>query len=194
MWGRFRGGREFRAGPPPPSTRYPGRFPPKRVRVDRVDVLVAPDNAEAAMVALIDSAGTSIRVQQVSIGSPDHPFVRALFRAARRVVRVRVLLSGAWYVEEDNRALADALNARISPTPQVTIEMPCAASERGVRIQILFDTGSVGGITHRSTARLKRIDACGVAVALVRGDGTLSDFHHASYAVVDDRIPPPRAW
>lgn len=89
---------------------FPGRFPPASVHVDRVEVLVAPDNAEAGVVDLLDGAERSIRVQQVSIGSREHPFVEATVRAARRGVPVSVLLSSAWYVREENEVLVEWLN------------------------------------------------------------------------------------
>ena len=89
---------------------YPTRFPPSTVPVDRVRLLVAPDNVEREVVHVIDSATDSIDVLQVSVGSRQHPFVRALVRAAERGVRVRLLLSGASYVQRENRDLAERLN------------------------------------------------------------------------------------
>jgi phosphatidylserine/phosphatidylglycerophosphate/cardiolipin synthase-like enzyme len=91
---------------------YPTRFRPRTVPVDRVHVLVAPDNAERSVVERIDAAEESVRVLQATAGGPDQPFVRALVRAARRGVRVRVLLNGVWYAREENRAVARALNER----------------------------------------------------------------------------------
>ena len=94
---------------PPANGSYPGQFLPEPVRVDRVEVLVAPDNAEAGVVDLIDGAERTVRIQQVSFGSREHPFVEATVRAARRGVHVSVLLSSAWYVREDNEALVEWL-------------------------------------------------------------------------------------
>jgi phosphatidylserine/phosphatidylglycerophosphate/cardiolipin synthase-like enzyme len=96
----------------PANETYPTRFPPRSVAVERTRVLVAPDNAERSVVASIDAADESVRVLQMTAGGPRQPFVRALVRAARRGVRVRVLLSGAWYAREENRAVARALNER----------------------------------------------------------------------------------
>ncbi|MDZ7702080.1 MAG: phospholipase D-like domain-containing protein [Halobacteriales archaeon] len=73
-------------------------------------MLLAPDNAEARVIALLDGAERTIRVLQVSVGGRDQPFVRALVRAARRGVTVELLLADAWYVRERNRAVADTLN------------------------------------------------------------------------------------
>jgi phosphatidylserine/phosphatidylglycerophosphate/cardiolipin synthase-like enzyme len=64
------------------------------------------------MLDLLDSADESIRVQQVAIGGRKHSLLQATLRAARRGVEVEILLSSAWYVEEDNRALVEWLNDR----------------------------------------------------------------------------------
>ena len=108
-WRRVRSGVEP-VEKPPANGGFPGQFAPRRVDVDRVEVVVAPDNAEGAVVGLLDGAERSIRIQQVAIGSREHPFVVATVRAARRGVPVSVLLSGAWYVREDNQALVEWLN------------------------------------------------------------------------------------
>jgi phosphatidylserine/phosphatidylglycerophosphate/cardiolipin synthase-like enzyme len=110
-WGAFRRGRRFGAGDRSNAT-YPTRFEPESVDVRNVSVLVAPDNAERAVVERIGRAEESVSVVQVSLGGPDGPFVTALLRAARRGVRVRILLSSAWYVHEENDRLAEALNDR----------------------------------------------------------------------------------
>ena len=46
------------------------------------------------------------------IDGPDQRFLRAVVRAARRGVDVRVLLSSAWYVREENARLVDHLRER----------------------------------------------------------------------------------
>ncbi|PSP55216.1 phospholipase, partial [Halobacteriales archaeon QS_1_67_19] len=108
-WSAFRRGRSFEPEPPANGS-YPAAIAPANVSVESVSVAVAPDNAEGAMVSLLDSATESIRVQQVAIGDRENPFLRAALRAARRGVEVRILLSSAWYVREDNRALVERLN------------------------------------------------------------------------------------
>lgn len=107
-WSGVRTGRTFVAEPAANGT-FPSEFEPEPVRVRNVRVLVAPDNAEAELVRLVDDADTSVRVVGPTVGA-DGPFVGALLRAARRGVEVRLLLSGAWYVSEENRVLADRLN------------------------------------------------------------------------------------
>jgi phosphatidylserine/phosphatidylglycerophosphate/cardiolipin synthase-like enzyme len=60
-------------------------------------------------VGLLDNSTDSIDVQQVTIGQPGNPLIQAILRAARRGVRVRRLLSGAWYARDENRAMAETL-------------------------------------------------------------------------------------
>jgi phosphatidylserine/phosphatidylglycerophosphate/cardiolipin synthase-like enzyme len=111
-WPQYRSERTFAESPPVPTERYPDRFEPRSTNATRVSVLAAPDNAASEIVERIDSATESIRVEQISIGSRGHPFVRALLRAARRGVEVRVLLGSASYVRAGNRAIAEWLTAR----------------------------------------------------------------------------------
>lgn len=112
-WGVFRRDRTFTTTGTADGS-YPSRFDPERVRARRVRVLTAPGNAEGAVVGVVDGAERRVDVVQPSLGDPDTPLVRSLLRAAERGVRVRVLLSGAWYVEAENRALVERLNGRAS--------------------------------------------------------------------------------
>ncbi|PSQ45417.1 phospholipase [Halobacteriales archaeon SW_7_68_16] len=106
-WERFR--RDVDPVPGSRATgRYPRRFDPRSVRADAVRVLVAPDDAEPALVDLLADADRSIRVQQASI-DPTGPLANATLAAARRGVAVRVLLSGAWYAREENRRVVARL-------------------------------------------------------------------------------------
>lgn len=111
-WQVYRADREFGQLSQVPAERYPARFEPLSANATRVSVLAAPDNAASAIVGRIDNATGSIRVELISIGSRGHPFVRALLRAARRGVEVRVLLGSASYVRRDNRAIAEWLTER----------------------------------------------------------------------------------
>lgn len=108
-WSRFRPGADLPETGTPEAVRFHERFEPRRVRADGLSLLLAPDNAEASVVGVLDGAEASIDVVQVSVGGPGHPFVRALVRAARRGVRVRLLISRAWYVRDRNEATAAAL-------------------------------------------------------------------------------------
>ncbi len=112
-WSEVRAGKSFSAARNPPANdSYPGRFSPEVAHVERARLLVAPDNAEAALVSVLGNATRSVDVQQVSLGGPNHPLVCATLDAARRGVEVRILLSSAWYVREDNRRMVDWLTER----------------------------------------------------------------------------------
>ncbi|MFB6201143.1 MAG: phospholipase D-like domain-containing protein [Halorhabdus sp.] len=107
-WRQFRDGREFTEGGRANGS-FPRRYRPRTYRVTDVALLVAPDNAERAVIERLDAAKQSIDVIQVGVGGPDQAFVRALKRAADRGVDVRLLLSRAWYAEAENLAVASTL-------------------------------------------------------------------------------------
>jgi len=107
-WREFRAGRRFEADEAADGS-YPGRFAVERVRYRNASVLVAPDNAERAVLDRLGGADESIRVVQMGLGA-ESSFARALVEAGRRGVEVRVLLSGAWYAREENRRVARRLN------------------------------------------------------------------------------------
>jgi len=110
-WSEVRRGRSFEpAGAANGS--YPTRYSPETVPVERTRLLVTPDNAADEVVSVLDGADDSVAVLQMSVGGPDQRFLRAVLRAARRGVDVRVLLSSAWYVREENRRLVDHLRER----------------------------------------------------------------------------------
>lgn len=93
--------------PSPASGAYPVRFPPRRVDVEDVTLLTAPDNAAGELLELLRTAEESVTVVQPRIGN-ETPLRHALLAAARRGVSVRILVSGSWYSEPENRALAEA--------------------------------------------------------------------------------------
>lgn len=103
----------------PATGEYPTEFPPQSVPVNRTKLLVAPDNAESELSALIRTAEDAISVKQVRIGDRSFPLLERLLAAAERGVEVRVLLSGAWYVKEENEQLAAWLSeqAKIGELP-----------------------------------------------------------------------------
>jgi phosphatidylserine/phosphatidylglycerophosphate/cardiolipin synthase-like enzyme len=108
-WRRHRRGRTFDSGTPAEGD-YPSRFEPTDVTAAEVRVLTAPGNAESALVGVVDGADERVDVIQPSIGRRDGPLLRATVRAAERGVEVRVLVSGAWYVAEENAAFVEWLN------------------------------------------------------------------------------------
>jgi len=107
-WSRHRRGKSFDPGTPANGS-YPSRIDPTTT-AGTVRVLTAPGNAESAVVGVIDAADERVDVIQPTIGRRDGPLLRATVRAAARGVEVRVLLSGAWYVAEENAALVEWLN------------------------------------------------------------------------------------
>jgi len=107
-WERFRRGRAFER-PRPADNRFERRFAPREYRVEATRLAVTPDAGTDPIVDVLDAADESVRVVGASIDREATP-TRALVRAARRGVRVRVLLSSASYVREEHRQLADSLN------------------------------------------------------------------------------------
>jgi cardiolipin synthase len=112
---------------------YPAEFEPQSLPVERTTLLVAPDNAQRETLDMIGSAEESINIKQVRIGGREVPFLQAVLAAAERGVEVRILLSGAWYVAEENRRLQtwleDQAAARDLPL-SVRIAEPDGAYEK----------------------------------------------------------------
>ena len=104
-WGEYRQGRQFERAEPATGT-YPTEFRAESVSVQRTDLLITPDNAQGELVATIDDADNSIDVIQPTVGDWNSPLLQALRRAALRGVEVRLLLSDAWYVREENKQTA----------------------------------------------------------------------------------------
>jgi len=107
-WAQVRRGRTFERAAVANGS-YPSRRSPATVPVNRTRLLLAPDNAGSGVTDAIDGAEESVDVLQMSIDGPDQRFLRATLEAARRGVEVRVLLSSAWYVEDENRRLVEHL-------------------------------------------------------------------------------------
>ena len=93
----------------PANDSYPTRFPPIETRANSVEVLLAPDNAREGVRELVRSADDSLLVEQPRL-APDGAFANWTIDAARRGIRVRVLLSGKWYNEAENRNTTERLN------------------------------------------------------------------------------------
>ncbi|AGB15447.1 phosphatidylserine/phosphatidylglycerophosphate/cardiolipin synthase [Halovivax ruber XH-70] len=93
------------------SQSFPERHKPAVADVDEVELLLAPDNAGTRLRELIDGADESIQIVQVDVGEPDFVLLEAALAAAHDGVDVDLLLDGSWYVAEENRALADRLDA-----------------------------------------------------------------------------------
>ncbi len=63
-----------------------------------------------------------------------------------------------------------------------------AAVARGVTVRVLVDAGPVGGVSRRQVRLLDRLSESGVDVRVYGTDGAPYAYHHAKYAVVDDRV------
>ena len=160
-WARVRGNRSFVDGGSADASRaageaYPSRIDPATVPVERVSLLTAPGNAESAVVSAIDGADERVDVLQPTVGGRNQSMLRACLRAARREVRVRVLLSNAWYVEAENRALVAWLN-RLADREGLSLEARIADPEgrygkvhaKGV---VADDTAIVGSLNWNDNA------------------------------------------
>ncbi|MFW5916960.1 MAG: phospholipase D-like domain-containing protein [Halorubrum sp.] len=62
-----------------------------------------------------------------------------------------------------------------------------AAVDRGVEVRVLVEGSPVGGFSARSARLFDRLAAAGVEVRVLDGDPERFRFHHAKYAVADDR-------
>ncbi|WP_336022176.1 phospholipase D-like domain-containing protein [Halobellus salinisoli] len=115
-WRRYRTNATF-VEESPASGSFDAEFEPETVAVDEVRVLTAPGNAGAAVRKSIAASEERVDVLTPRL-DPDGAYFAALVDAAERGVRVRILLSNAWYDRESNRAVleqADALGERGLP-------------------------------------------------------------------------------
>lgn len=109
-WMAYRANATFQ--PPNPATAtYPMAFAPLDVTADHVSLVVSPENAQRALVGFVRNATDTLAVEQMDF-STDTVLWNETLAAAERGVRVRVLLSGAWYARKENTALAARLNDR----------------------------------------------------------------------------------
>lgn len=106
----------------PDEGTYPEIHPPAHHEDIEAALLLAPDNAEPAMLELIEGATESIHIKQVRIADIDFPLLAATIDRAYQGVSVRILLSDRWYVQTENRALAEELN-RLADTHELDLEV-----------------------------------------------------------------------
>ncbi|MEF8831322.1 MAG: phospholipase D-like domain-containing protein [Halobacteriales archaeon] len=72
-------------------------------------------------------------------------------------------------------------------TSERVVSALAAAAGCGVRVRVLLEGGPVGGISRRQARLLDRLSRAGVEVQVVAGPRARYVYHHAKYAVVDDR-------
>jgi phosphatidylserine/phosphatidylglycerophosphate/cardiolipin synthase-like enzyme len=173
-WRRVRANRTFDPGGRANGS-YRTRHPPRRVRVDGVRVLTAPGNAEPALVEMLDSAADRIAIVQPTVGGPSQPLVRATLRAARRGVEVRILLSDAWYVAEQNRAFVERVNERAAARDLPVSARLADSGDRYGKIHakglVVDDTAVVGSLNWNNVSARENRE---LAVAL---EGPVADYY-----------------
>ncbi|WP_276252900.1 phospholipase D-like domain-containing protein [Halomontanus rarus] len=81
----------------------------------------------------------------------------------------RIALAGYTFTSE---AVADELRA---------------AAARGVEVELLLESGPVGGTPDRTAAVVDELEDAGVSIRVLGGSGARYRYQHAKYAVVDDR-------
>ncbi|WP_246999458.1 phospholipase D-like domain-containing protein [Halosolutus gelatinilyticus] len=98
---------------------------------------------------------------------PDSPDVP---RETIRNAEDRLLLAG--YTFTDEAIAADLVDA----------------ADRGVDVAVLLESGPVGGAPEETRTRIERLDAAGIDVRVIGGEGARYRYHHAKYLVADDAV------
>ena len=180
-WEEFSAGRTFGAddGDRTGDRSYPRRHPPTDVRPERVGLLTAPGNAEAGVVAVVEDADERVDVIQPTVS--EGPLLAATRRAAGRGVEVRLLLSGAWYVAEENAALAEELN-RWAERADVPFEARIAdpAGRYGkihAKGVVADDTAVVGSLNWNPTSARENRE-----VVVVAEGAAVADYYRRVFA------------
>ena len=177
-WRRYRRGRTFETGEPAGAS-FPTRVEPTTTTASEVRVLTAPGNAGSALVGIIDGADDRVDVIQPTVGGRSSPLLGATVRAAERGVEVRLLLSGAWYVAEENAALVEWVN---SVAERRGLPLTARVAEPGGRFEkihakgvVADDVVVVGSLNWNANARTENRE---VAVA-VRSEALAAHFREA---------------
>ncbi|ELY43404.1 phospholipase D-like domain-containing protein [Natronorubrum sulfidifaciens] len=63
-----------------------------------------------------------------------------------------------------------------------------AAADRGVDVAVLLESGPVGGTPQATEPVLETLEAGGVDVRVIGGEGARYRYHHPKYAVADDTV------
>ncbi|SEW01035.1 phospholipase D-like domain-containing protein [Natrinema salifodinae] len=103
------------------ATEFPTTHEPDPVPVESAELLVAPDNAERRLQALLAAADDEILIVQPTVAA-DVSLLESTLDAARRGVDVRLLLGSAWYDADDNEALAADLE-RVADREELSISV-----------------------------------------------------------------------
>lgn len=164
-WTEYRAGRDFTEGQAALGE-FEAEHSAETLPVESTTLLVAPDNAGDELVGRIDAANGRILVQQMRIDGRDERLLRAVLRAADRGVTVRIHLSGAWYVEEENAALAAWLNRQAEADGwdlEARVDEPNDYEKIHTKGIIIDETVFLGSLNWGQTARTENRE---VVVAL----------------------------
>ncbi|MDZ5810460.1 phospholipase D-like domain-containing protein [Halorubrum sp. AD140] len=173
-WEAFRADAEFHGSGTANGT-YPTRFGPPEPTAANVTLLTAPDNADDRIVARIDAADERALAVVPRTGGPDNRIVRALRRAAERGVDVHLLLSGAWYDREENRALAETLS---NESIDVAVSEPRGRYGKvHAKGLVVDDTAVVGSLNWNEGAATENRE-----VLLAVESEPVADFYALAYA------------
>lgn len=153
---------------------YPARFDPPDSTRASVELLTAPGNAADRIVDRIDAADDRVLAINPRTGADDR-IVRALRRAADRGVDVHLLLSGAWYDSETNRALAAALADE--PIDVAVAEPRGRYGTVHAKGLIIDDTVIVGSLNWNEVAATENRE-----VLLAVADPSIASFFARTYA------------
>ncbi|WP_200530978.1 phospholipase D-like domain-containing protein [Halorubrum sp. LN27] len=173
-WSSFRSDTEFH-GSGTANASYPTRFEPPSATGADVELLTAPGNAADRLVARIDAADDRVLAVVPRTGGPDDRIVRALRRAADRGVDVHLLVSGAWYDRETNRALRAALADE--PIEVAIAEPRGRFGKVHAKGLVVDDTAVVGSLNWNEGAATENRE-----VLLAVEDESVADFYARAYA------------
>lgn len=79
------------------------------------------------------------------------------------------------------------LLAAYTLTSREVVDTLLRAHERGVRVEVLVDRNPVGGLPAEQITALDQLSRGGIRVQVLGGENARYRYHHAKYAVVDDR-------
>ncbi|WP_435098568.1 phospholipase D-like domain-containing protein [Halorubrum sp. N11] len=173
-WSSFRADTEFHDGGTANGS-YPTRFEPPPATAADVELLTTPGNAADRLVARIDAADDRVLAVVPRTGGPDNRIVRALRRAADRGVDVHLLLSGAWYDREANRALVKELAGE--PIAVAVAEPRGRYGKVHAKGLVIDDTAVVGSLNWNEGAATENRE-----VLLAVEQQSVADFYARAYA------------
>lgn len=182
-WASFRADTTFHGPPSDPTDGsggkrerpYPSRFEPSSPAPADVELLTAPGNAAARIVARIDAADDRVLAVVPRTGGPDERIVRALRRAADRGVDTHLLLSGEWYDREENRELAETLADE--PIDVAVADPRGRYGKVHAKGLVIDDTAVVGSLNWNEQAATENRE---VLLAVESPD--VADFYARTYA------------